>query len=235
MNKKSKIAFLSLLALLLLPLAAHAARDTSLLTMPTTSKNVAFIFHKLANRKPEFDRAIRDSAEFKSAPASEQEKILDLEERKLAIEFANIDPKREVIVARSAVELEVNTINNPGLKVKLPGTQGSALYFPYSWAGQDFALIPDQFDLFLNLPMTQVEASAASARIGGGAAAMVVELRAIAADGNRQMVLDGMPQWLLMTKVLAVTFYNQYLETIWSWQSPDYKRPGSGTLQSLKK
>lgn len=235
MKKKLKIAALLSFALLIMSPPALAARDSSLLSLPTSSREIAFIFHKLANRTPEFARAVRESDSYKNAFPTDQEKILAAEERKLAIQFANTYPKKEIIVARSAVELEVNTITNPGLKVKLPSAQGSSLYFPYSWAGQDFAVIPDQFDLFLNLPMTQVEASAAASRIGGGAATMVVELRPLSADGNRQMTLDGMPQWLLMTKVVAVTFYNQYLETIWSWQSPDYKRPGSGTLQSLKK
>jgi hypothetical protein len=50
------------------------------------------------------------------------------------------------------------------------------------------------------------------------------------------MKLDGMQQWLLMTKILSVTYYNSYLEPIWSWKSRDYQRHNDVMpLQELKK
>lgn len=157
------------------------------------------------------------------------------ERPKYEVEFASLDPKKTVLVARSAVTLKPD-LSGPSLKVSLADAPPGSLYFPYVWADQNYALIPDQFDVFLNIPMSMNEMSAASSKLGqGGSATMVVEMQAISADGAKPMMLDNVPQWLLMTKVVAVTFYNGYLETVWSWQSPQFKRPGYAPIQDLKK
>lgn len=238
MNNKLKL--LSVAALLACFFAAvslaQATEKSPLLLLPTTSKAIYVLYHKMTKSSFDAESVIRSTETYKNASPEQQATLLAKEKLSLATMYANTDTERQVIVIRSAVKIEVS-LSPPKMTVEFsdPPRPPSSVYFPYSWAGKDIALIPDQLSAFSEIPLKTAEAMAANAKVAAGAATIVIEMLPLSAD-NRPMQLDGVSQSLLMTKVVAVSYYNQNMQTIWQWQSPDYKRPGSPSeLQDLKK
>ncbi len=239
MNKKpfpglSRTIFIALFCLgLFVSAQALAANKTALLTPPTTSRGIGFLFYKLAGRTPDFDKAAMENDAYQKADPASRAQMLPAQRAALQTEFAGTDPEKQMIVIRTAVNMKAKITGKPSLVVTLPMQQGP-IYFPYQWSGYNFAVIPDMIEAFLDIPLDITAVSAANSKIGGGSVTMVLELRPTKAD-LKPMTLDGTKQWLLLTKIAGITYYNQYLQPIWSWQSPDFVRADSSSLQDLKK
>ncbi len=234
MNKKPFLLLLCGVFLLSATLAL-AAPKTQLLAQATPARKIAFIFYKLADRVPPFANIVKNTSEYRNSSDKGRQQILADEVRKMEIEFAGIDTRKEVIVVRSAVKLKVSIGQKPGFVVSLPQSEGP-VYFPYEYAGYNYAVIPGDIEAFMDLQLTQAEASAAGSRLRDGAATMVLELQPTAIDGRKPMRLDGLSQWLLMAKIVGVTYYNQFLQPIWAWKDPAYKRAlEASPLEDLKK
>ena len=212
---------------------------------PTKARDIFLIFHKMIDRAPDMEASIQRSDEYIKAKPEARVKMME-EKGDLNMQYAGLDPKKNVIVIRSGVTIKASVGNSPGLSVFLPGRENdtiekkSSIYFPYEWGGENIALIPDQIAAFMDIPMKIEDASTAASQIQNNSATMVIEMLPLSAQGNSPMSLDGLSQWLLMTKIVAVTYYNQYTQPIWSWKSRDYQRIGgsgsdSSQIEQLKK
>lgn len=240
MNKKLKTFLgLSLIAALLLVWSPLQAQEkSSLLLMPSKSKTIYLLYLKMTGQRLNADAAIRQTEIFRKATGEEQNRMIASEKIPLETEFTNIDPKKQVIVIRSSVNLKTSLAPNSRLQASFttPPRPASSIYFPYNWGGLNIALIPDRLEPFLDIPLKPSEATSAISKITGGTATIVIEMLPLSADARSQMTLDGVPQWLLMTRIVAVSYYNETMQTIWHWKSPDYRRAGDASpLQDLKK
>ena len=240
MNKKLKtlIALPLFVALFLVTCPLQAQENSSLLLLPTKSKTIYLLYLKMTGQQLNADFAIRNSEAFQKASGSEQSQMIMAQKIPLESEFAHIDPQKQVVVIRSRVNVKVSLAPNAGIKASFtnPPKPVSSIYFPYSWAGTNIALIPDKLEPFLDIPLKPSEATAAMAKVNSGMATIVIEMLPLSADGRSQMPLDGIPQWLLMTKIVSVSYYNENMQSIWQWQAPDYRRAGAASpLQDLKK
>ena len=240
MNKKLKTVSLLLITACFLSTAvlSYAADKSSLLMLPTKSKTVYLLFLKMTGKALNAESAIRTTEAFKKASGDEQSRMLLTQKPALQTEFNDIDPQRQVVVIRSGVNLKANLSPNPGLKASLSAQSkpASSIYFPYSWGGTNIALIPDKLEPFLDIPLKTTEAMAAAAKITNGSATIVIEMLPLSADPRSAMKLDGLDQWLLMTRIVSVAYYSDTMQTIWQWQAPDYRRAGAPSpLQDLKK
>ncbi|PZP53615.1 MAG: hypothetical protein DI586_10820 [Micavibrio aeruginosavorus] len=243
MNKKLKTSLLTiLLATLfaggLLIGAALAQEKSSLLIPPTNSRTVYLLFMKMTGKPFNAESVIRGSEAFRAAPGDEQSRMISTMKPALETEFASLDKDSQVLVIRSGVYMRNVTSPYIGLEAKFVQQTKSAdsIYFPYTYGGINIALIPDKLEPFLNIPMKAAEANAAALKIISGAATIVIEMIPLSADPRSAMRLDGIDQWLLMTKIVAVSYYNQNMQTIWKWQDPNYRRAGTPSpLQQLKR
>ncbi len=238
MNKKLKNLFLLALALVAIGGTALAQEKSSLLIPPTGSKTVYLLFLKMTGKRLDAETAIRSTEAFRKAPGDEQSRMIMTVKPALEAEYEEIDKEREVIVIRSGVYMKSVTSPFTGLEARfMQQTRPTdSIYFPYSYGGINIALIPDKLDPFLNIPMKKADANAAALKINNGAATIVIEMIPLSADSGSAMKLDGIDQWLLMTKIVAVSYYNQNMQTIWSWQDANYRRAGAPSpLQQLKK
>jgi len=216
---------------------ARAAQDGPLLFPPTKAQEIYFLFSKLAGRNPDIENMIKSLPGYGAAGIAKRNEYSKLIANMQA-DYATLDPKAEIIVIRTGVDVHVEMGKFRGLRAELPNSlmQKSAIYFPYSWNGTDIAVIPDMLEPFMDVPLGQKEAMDAATRTMGNRATMVLELRPVKADGRKPMELDGMNQWLLMTRLVGVTYYNQNLKEIWSWKDKNYRRSSrSDALLDLKK
>ncbi len=233
MFKRSGLIFFLILALMLPKIVF--AETSNLLAEPTKPKDIAFTFYRLAGLKPDFAPLIQSTSAYQNADEATKAKMLTEDKAKMDQEFNSLNPKARAIVVRSAVQLKMNLGAPAGMTLNFPEHTGP-IYFAYQWAGENFAVIPNKIDSFVTIPLKMAEASAVSARLdSGGNATMVLELLPLSTDSNRPMRLDGLDQWLMMTNIVSISFYNQYLQTIWSWDAPGYKRPEQKPLLDLKR
>ncbi len=238
MNKKLKNLVLLCLTFAMIGGGALAQEKSSLLIPPSTSRTVYLLFLKMTGKALDAETAIRSTEAFRKAPGDEQSRMIMTLKPAMEAEFAEIDKDREVIVIRSGVYMKAVNAPYTGLEARFmqQTLPTNSIYFPYSYGGINIALIPDKLEPFLNIPMKAADTNAAALKISNGAATIVIEMIPLSADPRSAMKLDGIDQWLLMTKIVGVSYYNQNMQTIWSWQDPNYRRAGTPSpLQQLKK
>lgn len=225
------------MVLALISFTTYAA-SSSLLSLPTPSKTVYLLFTKMAKRDFNAGNIITSMQAYKSASPDMRLQMLTAQKAPLEAEYAGIDPKTQIVVIRTAVNIHAELSPRPGLRVNLNSADKApaSIYFPYTYADMNIALIPDRLEAFVDIPLKVPEATAAAAKIRDNAATMVIEMVPLSADARSPMALDGLDQWLLMTRIVSVAYYNQSMDTIWQWQAADYRRANAPSpLQDLKK
>ena len=235
-----KIIIIALVSLFLIGIRPGyaAGEKSSLLMLPTTSKEIFLLYHKMNDINLNTQDVLQKTDAYKNGSPAVQADILSAKNKSLLeTQFAEIDPDRQVIVIRSAVRIETQ-MTPSRFSVSIAGMDKrpvASIYFPYNWAGMNIALIPDKLDPFLEVPVKAPELTAINSKIQNGAATMVIEMLPLKADPS-PMMLDDIEQRLLMTKIVSVAYYNQSMQSIWQWQAGDYRRPGAPSpLSDLKR
>lgn len=218
---KKVCALLSaLLVLLALPASAQVLKRTNL-NKPSSNYDIGMMFYKLSGKRPDFVQWIQSESRYKTATPAQQQSLLG-RVSDLQLTYEGLDPKRVPLVIRVPLRLTLEKVRGTGkdvLVIEFPSD--GDVYFPYVVNGQPIAVIPNGIDVYRRIPVTPTEAD--NLRIHtdpGGMSTMVLELQAVSADAKTPMVLDNVPQWLMIGEINSLAFYNGRLETLWAFQSP---------------
>jgi hypothetical protein len=194
---------------------------TPLTQKASSAQDIAFLFYKLSGKNPDFAKMVAQTNSFQSATPEAQQTTLTKDVPMMEMGFRNFAPALHPIIIRTTVQTKVNIGNKNGIEITFGGDPKSPVYFPYIWGGDHFAVLADGIEQFKFLPMKLETAS----RIGGkidanGTSTLILELKPIKADGRNPFPLDGIPQWLFMTKIVKAYLVNQYLEVLWEYETP---------------
>lgn len=232
---------LSLFAMLLtllgfgITLTISEARASLSLSPASSNYDVGMSFYKLIGREPDFSAWLKADPRYIQASPAEQPRLLASEVRKLQIKYGSLDVRKTPIVVRTVVQIRVATEKGGTkkfLQVEFPG-QGT-VYFPYLLSDQNITVIPNGIDLYRHIPLSDTEATALSTKIDyTGRATLVVEIVPQSADGRSPVMLDSIPQWLMLGEIGYIGFFNKYLEEIWSSQAPGYIRKDAEKIFNL--
>ena len=236
---KTGFAFIALLVLGMWGATAHAANieptanvkdlppslalntQSELAMKPTSSQDVAFLFYKLAKLNPDFQTKITATPSFKDANQQQQLDILRKDVPILQMGYRNFVADAHKIIVRTNVKSKAMIGQRNGIELSFGGDPKGPIYFPYQWGGDRFAVLADGIDEFKFLPMKLETASRATGKINAdGTTTLLLELNPIKADGRNPYPLDGVPQWLLMTKISRAWLLNEYREVLWDYTAP---------------
>ncbi len=211
------------------------------MTKPSSNSDVAMIFYKLIKQQPPFDLWITKQPAYQALDPSQRESAAATEMARLETAFKNTDATSTSIIVRVAVKVKIKTmkgamLGQPGKKLlTLVFPVTGSIYFPYVVPERTIAVIPNGIDLYQEIPVTDDEAKAIQARMDlNGNSTLVMEIAPRMADGTQPMEMDGVKQWLLFGEIGFIALYNNYLEMLWSYQSPAYKVQGQDALLNLR-
>ena len=201
-----------------LPPSLAMNTNTELSQKSTPAQDVAFLFYKLANMNPNFEKKITNTPSFRNASSDEQLKILREDVPMLQMGYRNFVPQMHKIIIRTKVGSKAIIGQKNGVELSFGGDPKQPVYFPYAWGGDQFAVLADGIDQFKFLPMKLETASRISGKIDNdGQSTLLLELQPIKADGRNPFPLDGVPQWLFMTNISRAWLLNQYHEILWEY------------------
>jgi hypothetical protein len=194
--------------------------NSELTQKATSAQDIAFLFYKLANIDPNLEQKITNTPSFKNASAEDQLKILRQDVPLLKMGFRNFVPQFHNIIIRTRVGSKVSIGQKNGIELSFGGDPKSPIYFPYLWGGDRLAVLADGIDQFKFLPMKLDTASRVSGKMdANGQSTLLLELKPMKADGSNQFPLDGVPQWLLLTKISKAWLMNNYHEVLWEYKA----------------
>lgn len=220
--------------ILVLSLSAAQAKPLDL-TAASTSYEIAMTYYKLINRQPDFASWIKEDPRYIQAQPEDQPGIMAEETQKLAAAFTALDPKKTILVVRTQARMMVATNpkdNRKTLKVEFQG-QGP-VYFPYLVGGQNITLIPNGIDIYREIPVSDADAARIQSLIDYRSIGnLVIEVVPTSAEGRGPVMLDSVPQWLMLGEIGYIGFYNDRTDEMWSSQAPGYVRKDAGKIFSL--
>ncbi len=227
--KRAFACFSLIAALILVPAIStpsYAQEQQLSLSPPTSNYQVGMTFYKVIKRQPNFEDWIKADTRYIQASPEMRDKILRDEVQKMETEFNAFDPKKNPIVIRTAVQVNIKPGKEAGKKTLEVQFMGAGpIYFPYLVADQNISIIPNGIDLYRSIPLSEQEANKMQSRIDySGMVTMVIEIVPTAAEGRRPTTLDGVPQWLMIGEIGFLGFFNNYLQEVWSSQAPGYIR-----------
>lgn len=204
-----------------------------------TDLDVAVIFHKMTGQMPKFENwAKYDPAYRKPMTELERQQYLQEKPKELADAFRLV------------------TLNEP-LRVKFIGTlsgysfdtEGYVVtnftedtYFAYSFAGREYAIIPQGLSEHQWLPVTGLAAEnierTLSGRPGPRNVMMMISLQPTYANKDAPMELDGKKRYLISAKVADIALVScpksGPCKTLWSEGSREYRQEEKNELLNLK-
>jgi hypothetical protein len=201
MTKRPAVRLIFTMFLLCLALPALAQKKE----VSETDKAV-FSFFKLSGGNPAYETWVMNSEPYQTSFADPilQSQIYEVELLRLKYGFGTYDVKEEFIKIRTPVKLMLHDQieGQTTMSFMFPKAgQGNVPYFPFPYGKEWIALIVNDLQEFLNLPMPEEQAKQAAEtltlnKIYEGE--IVLHVRATEADDREPLKLDGTEQWLLM-------------------------------------
>ncbi len=210
-------------------------RRMSDLEKPSTSHEIALLYYKMNGVRPNFEEWIMKDNRYLGAQTNQRAALMMTEKTRLSRNYEELDIKNTVLKMRVQVLASVtrSKLGKTVLKITFPGR--GAVYFPYTVGGQNIAVIPNGIDIYREIPISADQATYLQAKLDpSGRTTMVVEIVPVTADNKQQMVLDDIPQWLLLGEIGYIALYNNLMENIWSFQAPGYQRRTAADAAAAK-
>jgi hypothetical protein len=210
-------------------------------TRPSRSNDVGMMFYKLIGSVPVFEDWIKAAPHYQGMTPRDQAEYLVSETARLQQAFAALNIEKTAIVIRTALKVEIisRPPKMPGdpvshvLRLDLP--PNNEVYFPYKVGDQMIAVIPNGVDLYREIPLTPAEAIAIKNRLDiTGLVTLVLEIPPKMADGSAPVLLNNVPQWLLIGEIGFLGIYNSSTDVLWSYQAPYYILQGQDVLLDLR-
>lgn len=224
-----KRIFLALFVLALSSLPATA----QLLEEATNSREVAMIFHKISNIKPDYGLWASYTQEYGTALAESKEEVLEEETLKMQLAYANLNVDYPKIVVRTSVKANVKQGRNAVLELDFEAPD--PIYFPYHFAERDYAVIAENIDVLKNIPLGVLEASYIRNKLPlDKKVYLVMTAIPYKTDAKNPFVIEDTPFWLMLSKIATLEIYNRDLESLWSWKASWYTKAMISTENNTK-
>jgi len=208
-------------------------------------REVATIYHRLIGKEPDFVNWARLSPEFKTLNSFDQVKFMEDKPRELEDEFKLMGTDQPIIVQFKAV-LSNYSAENGGYVVR---NFDEEMFFPYSFAGRNYAVIPRGLMDYQFLPVTDYAQKNVEQvlKTNKRNILMVIYLTpnyASKDDDKKpvQLTLPGetvpKPYTLISGKIGVIKLYscprNQNCKSLWESGTAEYREEEKNELLKLK-
>lgn len=221
---------------------------------PSSSREVAYAFYKMAGGVPNFRNWVESSKPYQEARLSDRPEILQAQTLKFRQEFANFDPKENPIVVKVQGDIALKEITTPELPDPSDLSGPAAIldvafskevpdtpYFPFEVSGQWIAVVIANADMMRGQNVgadvtSRLKPMMYMMQVGFyelKGVDLVFKLIPENVDARAPILLDGEEQWLMMTRVASISIWNSKGEFMWEYSAPDYVSPVKLELKRL--
>jgi len=201
--------------------AAAAEAETGgggkpVLTSPFT---IAMAYYKLTARAPDFEAWVKQKDAYKNANAFDQPGMIEPMVQKMK-EAYNLLQLTDPLLVETQVTLSAYDAKNQGFFVESfkPST-----FFPATYAGQSYAIVPQDImdKQFLKVDDAETAAAVEKAAAGNGRGlTMILQLIPRYADAKSPAVIDDESYWPIAADVKEMMLYPPNSDTM-LWHSSD--------------
>ncbi len=198
-----------------------APSKAQLLERATSAKDVALLFHKMAEQPIDYEAWAKQTQEYATAVDMRKDAVLKQSKADLEIEYNAVDPKQSDIVIRTYIHS--NVTDAPKVGLNLDFSADGPLFFPYEFMEQNYAVIAQNIDLLKFIPLGHLEAAYIRNKISAkGKTYMVLKVRPHRVDAQEKAQIYNDDFWLMLGRIASIHLYNKELETLWSWTAEWY-------------
>lgn len=185
--------------------------------------DVGITYYKLAREIPDFESWASHTQEYGTALEESKAEVLEEETQRLQRAFAEYDHTISPINIRTLVDVSVKEGEKPKLSITFPNKKNS--YFPYTYAGEDYALIAENSDVLADIPIEVFEVEQIKEKIpNDGKIFLILNTVAYKVNTKEQLKDNNLKFRPLLAKIGGISLYNSELESVWSWKAGWYSR-----------
>lgn len=204
-------------------------------TRAATPLTVATLYHIIQQKQPDVAAWARETEAYKNAQGFDKNVVLDAEMARLRNELRLISPLEPVVV-NTLVRLSHYSDVTKGYLVDGLGAQ---TYFPYEFAGENYAIVLPQLVDYEWIGMEGKTHEDIESALRGTTRSMrlSIKLRVNYADNN-SVILNNKPYKLLSGKILSLELYPRKGRTdipLWWMDSREIGDEAQQELMLLKK
>lgn len=196
--------------------------DRALITkLPSTAEDVGVAFLKTANSFPDFAKIVQDTDAYKNMNELAQKDYEEKQTKKLYSSYVNFSQKKTDLIIRVKVNVLFDKLANGEGIVKIRTFPDDPIYFPFYFAKYPIALIVKDMENFREIHLTKAETDLVYTRLSlSGDATLLLQLYSLAANDQKTMVLDNIPQYPFLAEIGYIGLLNNQAEQIWAWRNP---------------
>ncbi len=231
----TRIAFILLIALAILPLSARAQSLDIV-----TGETVAIAFYKFAGLRPNFSSWAEDTPAYHEAPPARRERVQAQEAERLQKLYDNFSMAGNLLNVSTAVEVTLEEMpqeDDPLRKtyaLSWKFAKGDADFFPYEYRDTLFALVPREVEKFQTADITEEQYIHLKDKFRrSNKATAILQLRGQYADSKAPVHLRGADFWALAATVAGISLWDSQGAILWENTASWYVTPRTQSLNDL--
>lgn len=210
----------------------------------SSTQDVVIAFYKTSGEMPAFKRWIRSDPEYKYTPIARQKDYRLRARQRLLTQYNAFNPQRDLLTVKGDMLAHVVKRLDPDnpdnmtyhLDLKFHAGQGVS-YFPYTFLGEHFALIPQDMDTRLHQRISKDEYDYLFNvfKKKGKRVIMIMQLRPLKADTAAPYHVDGRDQWAFLTDVATFSLWRINGGQLYAYAAPWHQTDLQRDLLGLHK
>lgn len=199
-------------------------------------EEVGMIFHKMADKTPDFRQWANSSPRVKTAQVIDRNAIFIKEYNRMKSAYRSFEPGQVIPVH---VDIDIAAYSDIQNLLVLDAFN-ERTYFSYNVYGSHYGIIPANIEQFHHMRLTPIEYRGIR-ELTGSVNTVKAEILLIPrlADSEKPMVLNDKDHWLIMADIAEIRFWGPKHSTLptqglgWFYRSPDYTPEENNELMDL--
>lgn len=198
--------------------------DQELITrLPSSNEDIGIAFLKTTNNFPDFGLIVKETEAYKKLNPVAQENYVSKATGRLQNNFIGFSPQKSDLIIRVKVNVLFEKLANGEGVMKIRTFPDDPVYFPFYFAKYPIALIIKDMELFRELRLDKADTDIVYSRLSlSGDATLLLQLYVLAADDQKPMILDNIPQYPLLAEIGYIGLLNGRAEQIWAWRNSKF-------------
>jgi hypothetical protein len=209
----------------------------------STDEEIIISFYKTGNSIPNFSRWIKNTAPYIHTPWAIREKIHEEELYRLQLAYQTYNPKKDHLIVKTKVHVEPIEISptksdtDKTYKITSKFANApNALYFPYQYLDERIVIMPYHLEDNMNTEIEKADFDFIDQKTDStDKVTAIFRMQPHSADLTRPHKIDGLEQWVLMTKIISIEYWAEGGELLWENTVPWYDSKNTTDIKNLYK
>lgn len=193
---------------------------------PVTSFEIASLFYKLCDATPNFKKWAENTDTYKETPEFDKKIVLSQEENRLREGFYNLDAKAPINLYFTVTLDQYSVLQRSFFFPNID----SSTYFPYAYAGEEYALFLPGVGRFAQIPISKEIAD----RIMGEEVSAEFTIIPEKADSKEPLLIHNKDRWVIIGKIAEFKLWNKSKTTLYFSERAPWYQPKNELVDLFK-